>query len=898
MDLKLNTKTARGYRKVMRGSFCCVVAVIAFSLAQQQGELVAQKPRRIPVAPMPGPVQKPFRIPVAPGAGPAQKLFRPVAPMPGVVNPFRPVAPTPALVKPFRPVRGNVQIVRQQVVNLNSNTQVASKSGALLKTDPELEAILEKAERFRTEGQYSIAAKLWQSVLERSGDTLYSADGQAYYSLSRQVEQILAQLPVDEGLSVYRITADANAKEVMAEAESPFDEQALKKIVRNYFLSSLGDDAAMTLSSIYMDKHDFVGAFRMLQKILDSYPDPTVSLVNVHTRLSLCQAMMGETKAAQAAIASARALGEGGGDAKSREQLAAVEKSISQWNGQQRTSRRLKAGFEISLANRNRTGVMPSLPARYMANDLQAVWQYHFEPKESRFSRVKKIKPKFGDDVLAKIKETDSSFEQTMTGRWRACGWRPAGDLLFDKNNVYFKTAIDLAVWDRSADSDQVVWRPLWQNKYQPDAQSKGLSEARRQMNRSRRQTKDHEKQPRELHEFQLFKDRIASQMSIQNGVLYSIEGSRSEVNVTTDPRQRMLQQMRVPVYTRRSRTNQLSAYDVNSGKMLWSLPPIDPEASGLYSDPMEKKDEAASVLLPGDDGEESPWLMNGGFMAAPISYAGLVIVPVNHGGSISIYALDPLEQGKTVWKSYLCDESDAGANPHAPINLSIDGSDLFASCGLGVVFILDPTTGLIRFAKRYERVGKTEYTQGRFGRQQPRMTFNSWSTDTVIAYGRQMICFSSDAGRIEAHNRNTGEIIWYNSTQPLEAHVDYLLGVYDGMLYAAGPQTILAFDLDKEGRMVWGGRVMFNGDVSRGRGMLTADGIYIPVEDSILKFSLKGKNKQVEQIGEVKVNLGVDTPVGNLYSDGEKIWVLGPNRVFALGELKPEAARKNKDTK
>ena len=793
--------------------------------------------------------------------------------------------------RPFIPVRGAIQMAPP--FSQNSANQ-DSKSGALLKTDPELEAILEKAERFRSEGQYSIAAKLWQSVLEQSGDTLYSSDGEIYFSLSRQVEQILARLPEDEGLSAYRITADANAKEIMAEANDPFDEQALQQVVRRYFLSSLGDEAAMTLSSIYMDKHDFVGAFRMLRKIVDSYPDPTVPMVGVHTRLGLCQAMMGETKGAQQAILTAREFGEaekqnGGGDAKSREQLAAVEKSVSQWTGQV-TSRRVEAGFEMALANRSRTGVMPSLPARYLANDLQTIWQYHFKPKAKKWADVSRDKPILGDEVLEKINESVRESERGMISRWTTQGWRPAGDLLFDQNNVYFKTSIDISVWDRQADSDQVVWRPLWQNNYQLDAQTKAMIEGRRRLHRTRQQSSGLDKLPRETHEFQLFIDRISSQMSIQDGVLYSIEGPRSDTSRPLS-RQDLLQQMRGNAYSRRSRSNRLSAFDASSGKMLWSLPPIVDDSKveeDMFGNkaivPRQPNDPPA--LFVGDDGEESPWLKSGGFMAAPIYYAGLMIVPVNHGGAISVYALDPKQEGKTVWKSYLCDESETGANQYSPINLSIDGSDLFASCGLGVVFILDPTTGLIRLAKRYQRSGKPQATQGRFGQRFTRMTFDSWSTDTIIAYGRQMICFSSDSGRIEAFNRNTGETIWFSSMQPMDGHVDYLLGVYDGMLYAAGPQTILAFDLNKEGRMVWGGEVMFGGKISHGRGMLTSDGIYVPVEDRILKFSLKGKNKQVEQVAEVKVELGSEAPVGNLYSDGEKIWVLGANRIYALGEL------------
>ena len=243
--------------------------------------------------------------------------------------------------------------------------------------------------------------------------------------------------------------------------------------------------------------------------------------------------------------------------------------------------------------------------------------------------------------------------------------------------------------------------------------------------------------------------------------------------------------------------------------------------------------------------------------MSAPIHYAGLAIVAVNHGGAISAYGLDPNQNGKTVWSAFLCDESALGANPNAPVNLSIDGSDLFASCGLGVVFIIDPTTGLIRMARRYQRQAMLQDLPNAVRRGRQHLNFESWSSDTVLSYGRQMICFSSDAKYIEGFDRNSGSLIWRGDAKPLDEKVDYLLGVHDGILYAAGSSTVLAYNLREEGRMIWGGSSLFDGKTSYGRGMLTQDGIYIPVEDEIYKFSLDGKGWQSGIVGQGQCRIG-----------------------------------------
>ncbi|MEM9413730.1 MAG: hypothetical protein AAGA30_21660, partial [Planctomycetota bacterium] len=404
--------------------------------------------------------------------------------------------------------------------------------------------------------------------LVRSGDSLFSNDGLIYQSLANQVEQIIAELPANEGLNAYRITADANAKEIMAQANGPFDERALQQIVRLYFLSSLGDDAAMTLSSIYMDEFDFVGAFRMLQKIVSLYPDPSVSKVEVFNRIAICRAMMGETKYADEAILAARKA-SGRDDPKIND----VESVIPELQNANR-ARQSEAGFSMPLANKNRSGVMPSLPVRTLENDLQSIWQYRYATQATRWADLKGIKPIIAsEDAPDRIAESVSSKERNMITKWRKYGWRPTGDLLFHEDKVFFKTSIDLTVWDSNATSETVLWRPLWRNRYQIDDQTKTLIELRRRLQRSRRQSKQFSGLPSSDYEIQMFSDRIAAQMSIQNGTLYTIEGPRfNDVFIQNS----FQSNFRMNVHSRRSRSNYLSAYDADSGRILWTLPSLE----------------------------------------------------------------------------------------------------------------------------------------------------------------------------------------------------------------------------------------------------------------------------------------------------------------------------------
>lgn len=769
-------------------------------------------------------------------------------------------------------VRGAAPLIQVGRVQAASSDDELPKEGqASLKTDPDLESILEQAQRYKEDAQYDVAAKLWQAVLERSGDALFSEDDETYYSLVQQVERILADLPPDGGLDTYRVTADANAKEILAASRDPYDVVALSKIVRRYFLSSEGDDAALALSALYMDEFDFVGAYRLLRKIVELYPDPSVSMREVHSRIALCQSYFGEVEDAKSSINTALEIPKDESD-RMAELVAGSIGTISENRGL------AKAADEVPvhLGSVSRYGVMPAIPRRAFAKDMIPKWQYFFDVlPRYRKADVEKYDPFTGRDAIDDAEASLLNSEKRMIDEWVEKQWRPAGQILIHGDLVYFKTPLDVVAWNRNANEKSPSWRSVWQNDFVVDEYTKVMMQNSR-TNRARRTASNRD--PSSTGAVQLFSDRIAGQMSIQDGVFYSIEGKRI---VPTEPEVRNNRGIRNHwnLQPRRARTNFLTAYDAGTGKVLWSLP---------VSDAKENEEMPATD----DPDEETPWLMSGGFMAAPVHFNGLALVPVNHGGAISVYALDPKQKGKTIWKSYLCDEPETGANPFSAINISLDGSDLFVSCGLGVVFVMDPSTGLVRFAKRYERHGEPNKVLRQYGRNANKMSFNGWGSDTIIPYGKQMICFTSDSKYIEAFDRKDGSLIWRSEIDALGYKIDYLLGVYQDVLYAGGQQTLVAFDLKGEGRMKWGGDQLFNDEFSFGRGMLTPDGIFIPVGKKIYKFDLKGQKTKPKLISTANVDLGTGAPVGNLFSDGEKIWVHGANRLYALQPGKRSAVK------
>lgn len=728
--------------------------------------------------------------------------------------------------------------------------------GAILKTNPDLELDLQKAERYKNDGNYDVACQLWQIVLDRSGDTLYSEDGEVYFSLVQQVEKILATLP-EKGLSVYRIKADAEAAQILAQGRGDLDEQALSQVVRSYFVSSVGDDAAFKLACLNLDNHDFIGAQRLLRKVIEQHPDPSIPLDQLFVRISLCQTVMGDVLGAKATLAQAKQHMNGN----SADLINLVENAIESSGTD---SSEIKFGTSGSRFSNYR--VMPSLPKNFLDEALECEWQMYVNIKDiDRQSIEENILMGEAAHGPAAQNTVDKSKERDMFERWREEGWQPTGRLIFDNDLVYFKAPNRMTAWRTDRLSEQAAWRSAWINYFVPDDATKILSQLHGQMGVRSIPSG----QPVEKNHVRFFGDRISQEMAIHANVLYSLEGPEQMPKNTS----RVINHGNTG--QRRGRENHLVAYDARSGKALWALPKLKSDIQGEPADP-----NAA-------ENENSEYLISGGFMSAPIGYDNLLLVPVNTGGTIWVYALDAQNNGKTVWKSFLCDEPESGAEPWAPIQMSLSGSNLIVTCGTGVVFVVDASTGMIQFAKRYRRVGIQPFGPGQNFRGinvGQNMRFDGWSSDEVIPYGNQMICFCSDTNMINAYDIATGKQLWFVEMAPIGMNkLNYILGIQSDVLYLAGPETVLAFDLKSEGMMLWGGEALFDGKKSSGRGMLTPDGIYLPIEDSIWKFDLNGTGTSAKKIASATVDLGTGAPIGNLFSDGQRIWAVGANRVYAL---------------
>lgn len=737
---------------------------------------------------------------------------------------------------------------------LNRKIEQRFPGGAALKTDPEQQRLLKRAEQCVADGRLDLAAVLWQKVLDEAGDTLMTRDGETYTSLAEHVERTLSKLPAD-ALRTYRIAADGEAQAVIAAAGPDQEEEALATVVRRFFLSAHGDDAAYKLACLALDRHDFVGASRLLAKIVESYPDPSIPRAEILLRQAIASSRMSDRQTAEKALAD---LASAPGARPPSEIVDLVTTEVRQ----AATASSLTGGpaakdWHMELGNAMRTGHMTALPAEATSRTLSELWVQDYplalagNPNSPNgYGGMMPGVIVFSGRMPQQPTQSVPVSREDFIANWRQGGWRPAGSLLFDGGRVYLKAPDHLAAFSTTALNDKPVWRSVWHNRYELDGMSQALGMMAMQMGMQLGQQSS--SKPKTAAEVMIFGDRIHQAMTISDGVLYSIEGKRVS-NTDQAQEQATAHGFQYGVTPRRTRKNWLTAYGAGGGKVRWSRTASD-----------EDKEGTTEV----------------GFMAAPVPCGSLLLVPVTDGGTIWLFGLDKTD-GHTVWKSYLCDEPQGGAAPWSPITMAVDGREAYLTCGCGVVFAVDAVGGTIRWAARYHRDGKpNNLLRQMYGNQGTGLLeLEGWDDDVVIPFGRDLIVMASDRDLLFALDRRTGAFRWSSPrTSPFGTVATYCVGVNGRGLFVAGKNVIRCIDPLAEGKLVWEKEI----EDSFGRGCVTDDSVYIPVKDSILQLD-QAKGRELSQVG---VALTSDEPVGNLFSDGEKLWVVGAGRVYAMTTL------------
>jgi HEAT repeat protein/outer membrane protein assembly factor BamB len=779
----------------------------------------------------------------------------------------------------------------------DKDTDALFTESAMLKTDPDIDRLMRRAHELTDDKRYDVAATLWQQVLDRSGSELTTREEwvnkrdeldesewlQTYKSVRTEVERLLATLP-PEGISQYRIVADGPARTLLAAASGDREISSLEEVVRRYFVSSVGDDAAWQLGCVMLDRHDFVGAGRVFEKILTIHPDPSMSREDVMLRLAVCQARSGNRTSADSTYDSLSKVVKAKPSAVPSEAFQLVGLDIQKEHVLVTDTYRASGDWPMTLGSPARDGHMAALDNEALAGNLHESWSHRTEVFDSdAYRSVTAVDPSRNAQMEARLgrvramgfDEYGNPIQQAaaLTTRedliraWKEQLWTPTAKAILVDGKIIFRTPTRLACYDATAVGEPKL---LWMAPPDGSLSADGKTFEVENIERLKTETGEFARLAAmsggraaragmaDYRSALQFGDRTCQSMTHANNTVYFVDDvpqPGADVDPNMARRMGMATGESTPTGPNRSK---LIAIDSITGKILWEFPGED----GVDKDTGDFR-----------------------FIGPVVPNRRTLLVPVYATGGLWVYAIET-EDGKNaagkrtqtrklLWKASLCDDPRHGGDRWAPVTMCLDGGDLFVSTGRGVVFALDSASGGIRWAVRYKRtMTATNSVNPNWGTMQQSATFNGWDENYVVARGPWVILMASDYRKLVALNRATGDFAWPGVGID---DVEYVLGVVGDNLYVAGAKVVRAYSLRREGSIDWSVDL---DEPSHGRGALTADSIYLPVKDKVHRYDLKGK-----LLAKANVNFSRDRddPVGNLYTDGKTLFAVGPDRVHAL---------------
>jgi outer membrane protein assembly factor BamB len=729
--------------------------------------------------------------------------------------------------------------------------------GGSLETDPEVETLLHRAADLVNDGSYRDAAVLYQHVLDTSGDLLVlavsreaakspaQAPERIYGPLQEHVERLLTAPNRGELLSVYRLSGDPAVQAVLESETQRLSETALRQVVQRYFVSAHGDDAAYRLGCLLLDRHDYSGARRMFAKVLHEHPDPSVPRRELLVRLAVASARAGDAHGAETALAKLReAMAAPPADlvTKVRAEIASTGSSPGVET----------AGWHMDLGTPARDGRMKSLPldAAQRSPFWTEAWQARSELRAPQPTNIRVI----GGGRSGPQERTQ------IVARWKNGGWFPAGDLLLDAGRVYVRTHAfrDPAATDTSASPgvlclDAVTGHVVWFSR--DDQGQTGSGTMGQQIihvyDPSGIQLPG---VPTTAEEIEFFGNQLGRSLTLVDGVVYHVEG-RGPVGGRGGLTRVMINNQLMYGTSGHA----LVATDAVTGKVRW-------RAVGAPSRMRRPQDMAAAAQTPVSEDRA--------FLAPPVKAGHALLVPILRNGAVLVQALAP-QDGHVLWERSLYAEPGPVAR-NTPIGVAIEGNEAYVATGAGLVFALDAADGRILWAARYprDREGRPATPGLRVFGLYSRQPTEGWSRDVVIPSGGMLLVMPGDAKRILYLDRRTGELRGMLD----QGDARYVLGVLGERLFVAGSRSVECYST-REPRRLWTAGHERGITGSSGRGVLTAQALYIPLGDAVALLDPQtGK-----PLGRIRAEITERDPVGNLVCDGTSLIATGMERTYAL---------------
>lgn len=831
---------------------CCVVSLAtSWTSASAQDVPAKAPPQRLvlPPAEAPRPANRP--APLLPGrAAPAAEAVE-IIPLPAI--PARNPAAADAAAE--RRARTAIQI-RAGIAGRLAEEAIAKLpvSAAALNTSEELERLLEKATQVAAE-RPDLAPILWQRILDEGASTFARADVknavplrrsyEIYRPLSRESVRAMVAAGA-EAIRYYRLHSDGPARALMAR-QGAEREAALGEIVRRYFLTTIGDDAAFELGCRFLERADFTSADQLFER-LALYPDSQIARDDIAVRQAVAKSHLGRAEAATQLV---NALGPEFGGLKPLllAEIGSVQPDSS-------------SASVAALPTAPREGVFTEL--------LEPNWEYRpqwtLKGVKAATNNQAIMSGTVNGRAMIFVRQTGGNYVQTtledkdipdlamsqLASNWKAASWRPASRPVVVDGRIYLKSESRTVCCD--AGTGKVLWmgRPT---RFPIDDWSRQMAQvAAHGVNVSfPTATFMSGPQPKTMTEIMLFSDRLHHGLAVSEGRVFAVEGELDTPAARRKSTEKVVERQVFGAATPRgqSRHNELACYDAITGRLIWTAGKGTALAEGT-----------------------SLW-------STPLVLGDVVLLATGADGQLGVAALKASD-GSLLWKTTLSDLSRSA--PTIPVGLTADEGGIYVASGAGVLFSIDRSGGALRWAVTYPRIRSATPTDRRIAGMEggvgPR-TQIVLEENFIAREEGSIILAASDSDHVMAFDVADGTLRW-DSPLPapvLSGPLGYVVGMRGGRIVLASSKWMWGIDA-RGGRMEWD----LSLDSSCGRALLTADALLVPQQRTLIHVDPNS--------GAVLRTTAVETPdqepVGNLLAAGEYFLVASAARIIAMKPKQP----------
>src|SRR5690606_33273188 len=123
-----------------------------------------------------------------------------------------------------------------------------------------------------------------QQLIDQADDVF--TDAAMDQSIRDRAQQLIASLP-EPNARLYEETFGA-AAQALLDADEPDRQQARRQVVRRFFYTTAGADAAWKLAAAQMDRGALLAAGRLLERLQNSHPRARQFEPQLSLRLILC----------------------------------------------------------------------------------------------------------------------------------------------------------------------------------------------------------------------------------------------------------------------------------------------------------------------------------------------------------------------------------------------------------------------------------------------------------------------------------------------------------------------------------------------------------------------------------------------------------------------------------